>query len=308
MQTRRIGRFEVSAVGLGCNNFGMRLDAEGTNAVVGAALDAGITYFDTADVYGGDGRSEELLGAALGARRDEVVLATKFGMGGMPEGVGGGDPSWVRQACEASLRRLGTDRIDHYQLHQPDPTTPLADTMGALDELVREGKVLEVGWSNATAEGIDEAAALAADRGLAPFVSVQNRYSVMTRDPETGGVLDACRRHGVALVPFFPLESGLLTGKYAGGAPEGSRLSVPRFAERFLDDDRLATVARLTEVATAHGRSILELAISWLVGVDGVASVICGATRPEQIDQNVAAAGWSIDPDTRAEIDRIVTA
>ncbi|HSL58965.1 MAG TPA: aldo/keto reductase [Acidimicrobiales bacterium] len=305
MQTRRIGQLEVSVVGLGCNNFGMRIDEAATQRVVDAAIDAGVTYFDTADVYGGT-RSEEFLGRALAGRRDQVVVATKFGMTGSPGGEhSGGSPEWIRQAVDDSLGRLGTDRIDHYQLHKADPDVPLAETLGALHELVVEGKVRELGCSNFDARLLDEAAAVAGERELTPFRTVQNRYSVLHREPETG-VIDACRRLGMGLVPYFPLESGLLTGKVGadGTAPDGSRLSLMPEDRRdtFVTADRLEAVERLRAYAADHGRSLLELAISWLVANPVVVSVIAGATRPEQATANAAGAGWELTEDQRAEI------
>lgn len=305
MDTRRIGELEVSVVGLGCNNFGMRLDEEGTRRVVDAAIDAGITYFDTADSYG-QTRSEEYLGRVLAGRRDQVVIATKFGSSGSADGsLSGGHPDHVRQAVEASLGRLQTDVIDHYQFHKPDPTVPLAETMGALAELVEAGKVREIGCSNFDVAMLDEAAGHAAERGWPPFRSVQNRYSVLFREPEQG-VIDACRRHDVALVPFFPLESGLLTGKVApnGEPPDDSRLAQmpPERRSTFLDDDRLAAVGRLTTYAADHGRSLLELAMGYLLSEPVVASVIAGATKPEQIAANTAGAGWRLSPEERQEV------
>jgi aryl-alcohol dehydrogenase-like predicted oxidoreductase len=305
MRTRRIGQLEVSVVGLGCNNFGMRIDEAATRRVVDAALDAGITYLDTADVYGGT-RSEEFLGRALGARRDEVVVATKFGMTGSPDGEhSGGDPAWVRRAVEDSLGRLGTDRIDHYQLHRPDPDVPVAETLGALDELVRQGKVRELGCSNFDAEQLEAAAGAAAERDLTPFRTVQNRYSVLHREPERG-VTEACRRLGMGLVPYFPLESGLLTGKVSaeGEAPDDSRLSLMDADRRrsFVTDERLAAVERLRAYAADHGRSLLELAFAWLLAEPSVVSVIAGATKPDQVTANAAAGGWELTPEQRAEI------
>lgn len=309
MDTRSIGTLDVSVVGLGCNNFGMRLDQEQTTAVVHAALDAGVTYFDTSDSYG-DTQSEVMLGVALGSRRDEVVVATKFGSSGSPDGsLSGGHPDWVPQAAEASLRRLGTDRIDHYQLHRPDPSIPLAETMGALNELVIEGKVLEVGCSNFDVALLDDATRIAIDRGWAPFRSVQNRYSVLHREPE-GGVVDACRRHRVALVPYFPLESGLLTGKVSpsGQAPEGSRLAAmpDERRSRFVTSDRLAAVERLSTYAADHGHSLLELAFGYLLGEPVVASVIAGATKPEQVYANAGAASWILTDEQRREVGELV--
>ena len=305
MEMRNIGALPVSVVGLGCNNFGMTIDAEASRTVVDAALDAGINYFDTADIYGG-GKSEEYLGAALAGRRDRAVIASKFGHAKfLPEGQRGGDPSWIRRSIEASLQRLDTDRIDHYQIHTPDPHTPQAETLGTLGELVEEGKVLEIGCSNFSAEMVDATVDAAAEAAVGNYVSVQNHYSVLTRDVEEEGVLAACDRAGMAVVPFFPLESGLLTGKYSGEArPEGARLTTMkgRTWERFLREENLAAVDRLTDYAGEQGRSILELAMGWLVSNPMVASVICGATKPPQVAANVAAAGWTMTSDQRAEI------
>lgn len=305
MDTRRIGQLEVSVIGLGCNNFGMRIGQDDTTVVVNAALDAGITYFDTADVYG-QTRSEEFLGIALGSRRDEVVLATKFGAMGSPDGsLSGGHPDWITQAVENSLGRLGTDRIDHYQYHRPDPDVPLAETMGALNELVVQGKVVEIGCSNFDSGQLDHSSSISASEGWAPFRSVQNRFSVLHREPENG-VIDACRRHDMALVPYFPLESGLLTGKVsaAGEAPDDSRLAMmpEERRERFLNDKRLAAVERLRSFAADHNRSLLELAMGWLLSEPVVASVIAGATKADQVHTNAAAGTWSLTPEERAEV------
>ncbi|HUS62595.1 MAG TPA: aldo/keto reductase [Acidimicrobiales bacterium] len=307
METKRIGSLEVSLVGLGCNNFGGRIDEARTNDVVRAALDAGITLFDTADIYGGGGASEELLGRALGSRRDEVVLATKFGME-MPNGSKGGAPAYVRAACEASLQRLGTEVIDLYQLHTPDDETPIADTLDALDELVREGKVREIGCSNLSAAQADEAMAASQERGLARFVVLQNELSLLKREGERD-IDEMWARHGLPLLPYFPLASGLLTGKYSSTTeiPEGTRLaSVPaERRQKTLNEANLEIVERLRAFAEDRGHTLLELAISWLASMDNVASVIAGATRPEQVHANVAAAGWILTPDERAEIDVI---
>jgi aryl-alcohol dehydrogenase-like predicted oxidoreductase len=300
---RRIGSLEVSLVGLGCNNFGGRLDEQATARVVHAALDAGINFFDTADIYGGGGKSEEYLGRALGERRADVVVATKFGMR-MDADHRGARPEYVRAAAEDSLRRLGTDYIDLYQLHTPDPDVPIADTLGALNELVQAGKVREIGCSNFSAPQIRDAEQDSRDRGIARFVSVQNEYSLLHRDPEEE-VLAECDRVHVAFVPFFPLASGLLTGKYHLGqpAPQGSRLaSGPRAAQ--LTDDRLATVEELRAFAQLRGHTLLELAFSWLLARPIVASVIAGATKPEQVASNVAAAGWQL---SNADLDAIDT-
>ncbi|MCE2532249.1 MAG: aldo/keto reductase [Acidimicrobiia bacterium] len=305
MEMRNIGALPVSVVGLGCNNFGMTIDAEASRAVVEAALDAGINYFDTADIYGG-GKSEEFLGAALDGRRDRAVIASKFGHAKfLPEGQQGGDPAWVRRCVDRSLRRLGTDRIDHYMIHTPDPHTPQAETLGALAELVEEGKVLEIGCSNFTADLVDASVDAAAEVRVGNYASVQNHYSVLTRDVEDAGVLDACSRAGMAVVPFFPLESGLLTGKYSEAArPDGARLTTMKGGtwDRFLRQENLAAVDRLTVYATERGRSILELAMGWLVSNPAVASVIAGATKPSQVADNVAAVNWTMSPAQRAEI------
>jgi aryl-alcohol dehydrogenase-like predicted oxidoreductase len=310
METRRVGSLTVSAVGIGCNNFGGRIDAAATDAVVGAALHEGITFFDTADVYGAT-HSEELLGAALGRRRDEVVVATKFGV--PYEGhTGGAAPAYITQAVEDSLRRLGTDRIDLYQLHLPDAGTPVADTLEALTALVRQGKVREIGCSNFSAGQLSEAAAAAeAADGGARFVSVQNQYSILHREPEAA-VLAECRRGGLAFLPFFPLSHGLLSGKYRAGEPppEGTRLArLPaERAAQVLSDENLATVQALADLAAEEGHSVLDLAIAWLLSRAEVASVIAGATRPEQVRANAAAGAWAIPPDLLRRVDELAPA
>jgi aryl-alcohol dehydrogenase-like predicted oxidoreductase len=391
MQTRRIGTLTVSAVGLGCNNFGMRIDDAQTRAVVDAALDSGITFFDTADIYGGT-KSEQYLGRALGARRKDVVLATKFGMEVAPD-KRGARPEYLRQACADSLARLGTDYIDLYWLHQPDDSVPIADTLGALNELVSAGKVRQVGCSNFTAAQLREAADEAQRLGSARFVAVQNEFSLLHREPllpepaasnpdgaaypndgqSKAGVLDACGELDLAFVPYFPLASGLLSGKYHAGQapPAGSRLAGNARAGRFLNDDNLAAVERLrgwvehyaappalsgipggnpsgsplipsasapgytllpTEpagiqssagnydmiagrpagpaesagdlagltaglsAAAPRHHTLLDLAIAWLLAQPHVASVIAGATQPEQVRANAAAARWQLSP------------
>lgn len=304
MTHRAIGDLEVSVVGLGCNNFGMRIDAAETKQVVDAAIDAGINYFDTAESYGG-GQSEEFLGAALSGRRDSVYIATKWGMTAADDGPRPGSPEAVQAAVEGSLRRLRTDYIDHYQLHRFDPKTPVAETLGALAELRNEGKIREIGCSNFEADQLDDQVAAAEGLSVAPFATVQNHYSLLTRDPESNGVLEACARHQTGFVPFFPLESGVLTGKYSSvdDRPEGSRLAAwGDRAGKFLDDERLADVARMTEWAAERGHSMLDLAMSWLVSNPLVTSVIAGATRPDQIQANVAAASWSLTADEMAEV------
>jgi aryl-alcohol dehydrogenase-like predicted oxidoreductase len=303
MKTRRIGSLDVSIVGLGCNNFGKRLDAAQTASVVDAAIDAGINFFDTADVYG-ETHSEEFLGRAIGKRRAEVVIATKFGIR-IDDERQGAHPDYVRRAAEDSLRRLGIDTIDLYQIHKPDPTVPIADTLGALDQLVREGKVREIGCSNFSVVQLQEARRAAGDG--AQFVSVQNEYSLLHREPEHDGVLAECAAHNLGFLPYFPLASGLLTGKYRRGqsAPAG------RLADSWnagnVDDTKLAVVEQLTAFAESRGRTILELAFSWLLAHDAVASVIAGATRVEQIHDNVAAAGWTLSAAEIAEVERIAS-
>jgi aryl-alcohol dehydrogenase-like predicted oxidoreductase len=303
METRKIGSLEVSLVGLGCNNFGMRLDEVRTKAVVDAAIDAGITLFDTADVYGGQGRSEELLGAAIGKRRDQVVIATKFGMA-MGEGKAGAAPAYVKQACDDSLRRLGVDVIDLYQQHAPDASVPIADTLGALQELVDAGKVREIGCSNFSPEMIDEAAAVGGVR----FVTVQNELSLLRRKGDQA-LIDACARQDLHILPYFPLSSGMLTGKYKRGEapPEGTRIaSAPEERrERALSDRNFDLIEALDAFATSKGHTLLELAMSWLAGLPRMGSVIAGATSPEQIEANVGAVGWKLTDDDRAEVDRI---
>ena len=304
MDTRRIGSLTVSAVGLGCNNFGGRLDAAATREVVRAALDAGVTFFDTADVYGGT-HSEEFLGRALddllGARRRDVVVATKFGSR-IDDARQGARPEYVRRAAEDSLRRIGADVIDLYQLHRPDPAVPVADTLGALGELVREGKVREVGCSNFSVALLREAAA--APAGVR-FVSVQNEYSLLHREPEHDGVLAECEREGLAFLPYFPLASGLLTGKYRRGepAPSGTRLGSGGWGADRLTDENLARVERLEAVAARAGRTVLDLAVAWLLARPAVASVIAGATRPEQVRANAAGAAWRLGADDLAAVD-----
>jgi aryl-alcohol dehydrogenase-like predicted oxidoreductase len=276
----------ASVVGLGCNNFGRRVDLEGTRAVVDAALEEGVTFFDTADFYG-RGQSEEYLGKVLQGRRDQVVLATKFGMD-MGDGKGPrGSRDYILGAAEASLRRLQTDVIDFYWYHRPDGETPIAETLGALSELVSAGKVRAIGASNFDAGRLEEADRVAHDEGLTPFTAVQNEYSLLVRDAERE-VLPACRRLGIAFVPFFPLASGLLTGKYRPGeaGPEGARLTG---RDQIASDEQFKLIARLEGFADERGISLTDVAIGALLADETVASVIAGATKPDQVGSNVRA-------------------
>src|SRR6202171_6495539 len=305
METRKIGSLDVSVVGLGCNNFGWRIGAEDTREVVAAAIDAGINLFDTADIYG-EGRSKEYLGQALGPRRHDVLIATKFGIK-MGEGREGAKPAYIRQAVEDSLRRLGTDRIDLYQIHRPDPEPPIADTLGALNDLVRTGKVREIGCSNFSADQLRDAAG-AVRPGAARFESVQNDYSLIQRDPEAE-VLPECVRQRIGFIPYFPLANGLLTGKYRPGqpVPEGSRAHAG-FGPKVFTEPNLALVESLAQFAGARGHTLLELAMSWLACQPAVVSVIAGAKSPEQVKANAAAAGWRLTDSELAEVRRALPA
>ena len=302
MQRRQIGSLDVSVVGLGCNNFGARLDATATAIVVHAALDAGIDFFDTATIYGG-GRSEEFLGRALRGCRDHAIIASKFGHSS--EGVERTRPEYVHRAVDASLSRLGAEHIDLYQVHEPIAGVPIADTLGALNELVRTGKIREIGCSNFSAVQLREAAG-AVVPGAARFVSIQNEYSLLQREPERE-VLAECARLGVAFLPYFPLANGLLTGKYHKGkpAPPGTRLAAGGKAT-LLTDENLDRVEALATVAEASRHTLLELAVSWLLVHPAVASVIAGATSADQARANAAAASWRLDPATLANIDAAV--
>jgi aryl-alcohol dehydrogenase-like predicted oxidoreductase len=305
LATRPLGAsgLQASVVGLGCNNFGRRLDLAGTRAVVDAALEEGVTFFDTADVYGGT-RSEEFLGEVLQGRRDQVVLATKFGMD-TGEGQGPrGSRAYILGAVEASLRRLRTDVIDFYWYHRPDGVTPIAETLGALDELVTAGKVRAVGASNFDGVQLREAAAAARQDGLTPFTAVQNQYSLLVRGAERDA-LPVCEELGIGFVPFFPLASGLLTGKYRPGqaGPAGSRLS---------DRDQIATeqqfelIGDLERYAEERDVWLTDVAIGALLARDAVTSVIAGATKPEQVKANAAAGRWAPSDDDIASLNRLL--
>jgi len=310
MEQRNLGPsgLRVSLVGLGCNNFGMWIDKAASQTVVHKALDLGITLLDTADVYGNKGGSETILGEILGARRKDIVLATKFGIEmDAAETLKGGSRRYIMSAVEASLKRLKTDWIDLYQLHRPDPLTPIEETLRALDDLVRQGKVRYVGCSNLTGWQVVEATWTARSRGLDGFVSCQDEYSLVVRGIERE-LLPAMQAYGLGLLPYFPLASGLLTGKYKRDTKlnTATRLTTTqRLADRFMTEANWSTVERLGGFCAERGRSLLELAFSWLVRRPAVVSVIAGATKPEQLEQNVAATGWALTPDDMAAIDKI---
>ncbi len=310
MEYRSIGKLQVSVVGLGCNNFGRHLDANQTTRVVDAALEHGITLFDTADVYYGvEGASEPLLRRALGSKRDQVVLATKFGMPQGDEGRGGASPRWLRTAVEDSLRRLDTDRIDLYQLHKPDPTVPIEETLETLDELVTAGKVREIGHANFNAQQIKEAEVAAQSAGTVRFVSTQAEWSLVSRSIERD-VVPAAQQNRLGLLPFFPLSSGLLTGKYRPDreADPSWRLAKIPDRNRFIDEDKVRTAMALERFAIEAGHTLLELAFSWLAFFQVVSSVIAGATKPEQVAANASAAEWRLTEDERARVDELTSA
>ncbi len=313
---RRLGNsgLQVSLAGLGTNNFGGRLDYEGTASVVDAAIDAGINFFDTADIYGG-GLSEEYLGRALGGRREDVLIATKFAM---PMGEGpftrGGSRHYIERALAASLRRLGTDYIDVYQMHQPDADTPIEETLEALTDLVHRGVVRYIGHSNFSGWQIADADWAARSKGLARFVSAQNEWSLLQRKAEAE-IMPACREFGLGQLPFFPLASGFLTGKYRRGEPlpEGTRLAgwrqaMPARIDALTADANFDTLEALEGYAEERGHTILDLALSWLASDPAVSSVIAGATKPEQIEANVASTqAWELSAEEFAEVDALVS-
>ena len=313
MQIRNLGAsgLRVSAIGLGCNNFGGRLDLEASRTVIHRALDAGITLFDTADIYGGRGGSETVLGKVLGPRRQEIVLATKFG-GAMDDAgrLKGAARGYIVHAVEASLRRLQTDWIDLYQIHYPDPLTPIEETLRALDDLIHAGKVRYIGCSNLPAWQMVEAQWTARDRRLTPFASGQYEYSLLVRQLEAE-LLPAIEAYRMGLLPYFPLANGLLTGKYHAGrsAPAGTRLATSKgLAARYLTPGNLELSARLEGFAQERGHTLLELAFSWLLSRPQVASVIAGATRPEQVSQNAAAGVWGLTAEDRAALAPLLAA
>ena len=306
MKTRKIGALRVSIVGVGCNNFGGRIDDARTREVIDAAIGVGINFFDTADMYA-DGKSEELLGRFLGARRRDVVIATKFG-NEMPGQGRGARPQYVRQALDASLKRLRTDYVDLYQQHVPDSEVPIAETLGALDELVKAGKVREIGCSNFSAAQLREARHASDSRdGSARFVSVQNEYSLLHREPEDG-VLEECEKQGLAFLPFFPLMSGLLTGKYRKGRPIPQNTRVAKYERynKLLTEENLDKVETLAKFAESRDHTLVELAFSWLLARPVVASVIAGATSAEQVRMNAAAPAWPLESADMDEIDSLL--
>ena len=312
MEIRNLGSsgLRVSAIGLGCNNFGGRIDLDATRKVVHKALDLGITLFDTADMYGERGGSETCLGQLLGDERKRIVLATKFAwaMDDIDVKIGG-SRRYIMSAVEDSLRRLRTDHIDLYQMHQPDPRTPIEESLRALDDLIHQGKVLYIGCSNFAAWQVMEAHWTAKSCGLNAFVSCQDEYSLVHRMPEAE-LMPAMRKLGLGLLPYFPLASGLLTGKYRRNAtlPGGTRLAnTQRLADRVLTERNWGIAERLGDFAERHGHSMLELAFSWLLAQKPVSSVIAGATRPEQLEQNVKAGSWRLTDAELAEIDGLTS-
>ena len=305
MEMRSIGSIPVPLAGVGCNNFGRRIDEGRAKEVVDAAFEVGATLFDTADLYG-SGASEEFLGKALRSRRDEAVIVSKFGMRTPPDGLSGGDPVWAVRACEDSLTRLGTDRIDVYLIHTPDDSTPIADTLTAMSHLVDEGKVREIGCSNFSAEQLVEAEEAANEKGIRRFVTVQNEYSLLAREAREE-VLPACRKLGLSFMPYFPLASGLLTGKYRKGQPPPPGTRLAGRGDELMNDERLDLVERLMAFTEQHGHTILELAMSWLASQPEIATVIAGATSAEQVRANAEAVeAWRLSEDEFAEIDDLL--
>jgi aryl-alcohol dehydrogenase-like predicted oxidoreductase len=310
MKQRTLGAsgLKVSLVGLGCNNFGGRIDTEASREVIHKALDLGITLFDTADVYGNRGGSETCLGQFLGDRRKDIVLASKFGSPMDEAGtMMGGSRRYIMSAVEASLKRLKTDWIDLYQLHRPDPLTPAEETLRALDDLIRQGKIRYIGCSTHAAWQLVGMQWTARHHGLNPLVSFEVEYSVLVRDPERE-LVPAMRAYGIGLLPYYPLASGFLTGKYKRGGPlpEGARLTKgKRYSDKYLTEANWTLLERLEEFCKERGRSLLELAFGWLAAQPVVSSVIAGATRAEQLELNVKAVDWTLAPQELAEIDRL---
>jgi len=291
MRYARVNSLMVSVIGLGCNNFGRALDPDGTRTVVDAAIDQGVTFFDTSDNYG-EGRSESYLAAALGGRRDDVVIASKFGQSfPQVEGSGGARPEYIRTAIERSLRQLDTDRIDLYQLHWPDRETPIADTIGTMAELVDEGKVIEIGCCNLDADQLGEAIAVSESAGLPLFISDQVQYSMLHRDPERNGLADLCAAKGVSLLPYYPLACGMLTGKVERGSQPTGRLAMDRYAH-YLTDENFDIVERLADFASDQSITVAQVAIGWLLAQPVVPAITPGATSAAQIVENTSASDW----------------
>ena len=311
MKLRNLGKsgLLVSEVGLGCNNFGMRVDLEGSRKVIDKAIDLGITLFDTADIYGNAGGSETILGEVLGNRRKDIVLATKFGMQMDTDGKQkGGSRRYIMSAVEASLSRLKTDHIDLYQLHAPDELAPMEETLRALDDLITQGKVRYIGCSNVPAWQVADSQWISKSLGINKFVSCQDEYSLLARDVEKE-LVPATEAYGLGILPYFPLASGLLTGKYKRNLlPEGTRFAASeRARDRYMTEANWKLVESLEAFVQAHGKTMLELAFSWLASKPTVSSVIAGATKPEQVEMNAAAISWELTTDELAEIEGILT-
>jgi aryl-alcohol dehydrogenase-like predicted oxidoreductase len=308
MEKRNLGKsgLLVSLVGLGCNNFGQFIDFEASRKVIEKAIELGITLFDAADVYGKRGGSETMLGQILGDRRKDIILATKFGLPmDDAETLKGASRRYIFSAVETSLRRLKTDWIDLYQLHQVDPLTPMQETIGALDDLVQQGKVRYLGVSNHPAWKVTDARWISRHHHLSAFISCQDEYSLLVREPERE-LIPAMKTFGIGLLPYFPLASGLLCGKYKrNNLPPGTRLATAAFAKRFTTEENFVTVERLEDFCNKRGHTLLELAFSWLAANPINSSIIAGATKPEQLEQNVKAVDWKLTPEDLAEIDRL---
>jgi aryl-alcohol dehydrogenase-like predicted oxidoreductase len=313
MQTRHVGRsgLKVTTVGLGCNNFGWKIDQQASNSVVAQALDLGVNLFDTADRYGTTaGDSEIVLGKALGARRKDIVLLTKFGVGLINARLRDSSRRYVMTAAEASLRRLNTDWIDVYMIHWPDYSTPMEETLRALDDLVRGGKIRYIACSNLEAWRVVDAAWISKHFNLETFIAAQDHYNLLKRDADKD-LIPALQHHGLGFIPYYPLASGLLTGKYSAGTNAAEGRLQDNFlglGNYFLNERNLKLVGALEEFCRARGHTLIELAVSWLAAQPIVSSVICGATKPEQVAQNVSAANWALNPDDLAEIDTLTKA
>jgi len=301
----KLGSIDVSAIGLGCNNFGRALDAEGSAVVVDAALEVGVNYFDTASNYG-EGQSESFLGAALGSRREDVVIGTKFGVAVKGwEGSGGASPEYVRKATERSLRELNTDYIDLLMIHFPYPEDPIEDTLEAMSALIDEGKVRQIGCSNFDRAELTQALDISAEKGFAGFVGNQVQYSMLHREPDTTGLDQVCIDRGVGLLPFYPLGNGLLTGKTRRGQPPKGRLQMDRY-QKFLTDENFDLVEGVEAFAMERGLSMVQVALGWLLAQDAVPSVTPGATTAEQVASNVLAADWAPSSDDLAELEKVL--